>query len=142
MDHVALVTVMGQLHTLFFQMLRHGHHLNGRFGSGLDDLIMTTETKVLDLQTLFHRKLADDLAILDMVGIRAMTELTGNRLMDTGLMDKTNWPMTFKAGIIGLVANDYIPLIFNVTTPVMTILPHGLGIEHIACEQPKHSGNN
>jgi hypothetical protein len=124
MNHMALITVMGDLYFLLFKVLWHGNDLDLIGRTSLDDLIMAAKAECFYILTSLHRKFPYNFAILHMVSIGTMAHFTGNVFMDTSLMNRTDRAMTFKAGIIGFIPDSDISLILNITSSVMTILTH------------------
>ena len=83
---MTLVTIMLQADMFFLEMIRHGNHLYRFLGTGPYDLIVASQAESPYFPALFFGKFCDDFAVLNMIGNRPMTELTGNGLVNSGKM--------------------------------------------------------
>ncbi len=139
---MTLVTIMGDLDFFLLKVQWHSDDLDLVCGTSLDDLIMTAEAECFDILSPFNRKFPYDLAIFDMISIWAVAHFAGNIFMDTSLMNRTDWTMTFKTRIVGLIPDGDIPLILNITPTVMTILTHCFREEYPPGKYPQTAGDN
>jgi hypothetical protein len=139
---MTLVADMIRTYMFFFKVLGHGNHFDGFLGPCPDNLVMTAQTKNFYILTLLFRQPGYNLAILDMIRHRTMTELTGNSMMHTLEMHFTNIRMTDKTGGIGAVTNWSVDLIHHGVASVMAEFSKGFGQNPGSDVHSSHSNNN
>jgi len=122
MDMVTLVADMSDLYMLVLKVPGHFHRLYDVLGPCLDGLVVTTQAQGFYFLTLFDWQPTGKFAILDMVGIGAMTEFAGNGLVASLFVEFPFEGMAGQARFVGHVPQRPVHFILNGVRPVVTIL--------------------
>ena len=118
---MALIANMGDLDLLALKMLRHDHRFDGLFRPRLYGSVMTSQAQHPNFLVLSNRHGCYFLAVLNMIGIRTVTEFAGNCLVKPFQVYPGLVLMTGHAGSVCPMSYFPLGLFFDRISAIVTV---------------------